>query len=100
MKAQNRKVFSLSEEEILSIERLNYIFQSYSAFISILAREYSNSPSESLSEMIDEYRQLCQKSWIELSVRQNALFKALFETVPQNMEFNFDFNRMEVTCSW
>ena len=54
MEKSNKKKFQLTAQESLEIERLNYICKSYRSFISILARAYSEAPSEQLKAMIEE----------------------------------------------
>lgn len=100
MKTRTEKTFHLSELESLNIERLHCINESYKDFIAVLAKSFSEAPSDSTEEMIEHYRALCQRSWIELHVAQNALFTALIGKIPEAMGFRFDFERSEVTCWW
>ena len=58
MEKSNKKKFQLTAQESLEIERLNYICKSYRSFISILARAYSEAPSEQLKAMIEENQKL------------------------------------------
>ena len=100
MQKTNERTFPLTPSESLKIERLHYITDSYQKFICILAKSFSEFPSEEGKEMIEHYRPLFQKSLIELQVAQKALFASLFEKVPEHLEFTFDFERAEVNCRW
>ena len=100
MEKSNKKKFQLTAQESLEIERLNYICKIYRSFISILARAYSEAPSEQLKAMIEENQKLYQTTYIELSLAQNELFASLIGAVPPDMRYEFDFDRMEVTCTW
>ena len=100
MKTRTEKTFHLSESESLNIERLHCINESYKDFVAVLAKSFSEVPSDAAKEMIEHYRVLCQRSWIELHVAQDALFAALIGEIPENMGFRFDFERSEVTCWW
>ena len=100
MPTKNEKVFSLSESENLNIERLHYTYESYKGLIAVLSKSFSEFPSEALEEMIENYRVLFQKSWIELTLAQKALFAALLGNASEDMNYRFDFERSEVTCWW
>lgn len=100
MEKANKKKFQLTAQESLEIERLNYICKSYQSFISILARAYSEAPSEQLKAMIEEHRKLYQTSYIEFTLAKNELFASLIGFVPPDMHYEFDFDGMEVTCTW
>ena len=100
MQIKNEKTFQLAASESLTIERLHYINESYKEFLAVLAKSFSEVPSDAGKEMLEHYRVLCQRSWIELNIAQNAIFTALIGKVPENMGFRFDFERSEVSCWW
>lgn len=99
-KFNNERVFSLDSSENLNIERLYYVNESYKSFLAVLAKSFSEVPSDSGKEMIEYYRVLYQRSFVSLNVSRNALLESLIGEFPENMEYHFDFMRSEVTCRW
>ena len=97
---KNERVFSLTLSENLNIERLYYVNESYKSFLAVLTKSFSEVPSESGKEMIEHYRVLYQRSFVELNVARNALLTALLGEFPESMEYHFNFERSEVICRW
>lgn len=97
---KNKETFKITEQEALLVERAHYVSQSYEGFISILAREFSNHPTDKLKEMIEHYRILYQNSYIELRTAQDAILSARIGRLPEKVKFSFDFDYLEVTVEW
>lgn len=95
------KVFALTPEETGLIERLNYIYQSHRAMVSVLAREFGKNPAPEAKAMLEDYCQDCQRAFIELRVAQDAVLAHKFpDGKPDKLRFVFRFDRQEVECKW
>lgn len=98
---ENEKTFVLAERENLLVERLNYIFESSRAMVSILARELADAENATAKEMLLAEKESCKRAFLELRVAQDAVLDAKFAGHrPDNVQFKFDFPNREVTCRW
>lgn len=98
---ENEKTFVLAEGENLLVERLNYIFESNRAMVSILARELADAENATAKEMLLTEKENCKRALLELRVAQDAVLDAKFAGHrPDNVQFKFDFPNREVTCRW
>lgn len=98
---ENEKTFVLAEGENLLVERLNYIFESNRAMVSILARELADAENATAKEMLLTEKENCKRAFLELRVAQDAVLDAKFAGHrPDNVQFKFDFPNREVTCRW
>ena len=97
----NSQTLQLTREESTKIERLHYICESYKNFISILAREYSETKSHELELMIDKYRIQYQNYNIEFNVNVRQLLNNQFNNkIPSTLHYNFLFDESKVELTW
>lgn len=93
-----KKTFELDREVSEEIERRFYITESYKAMLSVMCKSYSETPSDNLKRMIEDYRTQYQKTWVEFTCAKNALFNQLLGHLP--VQYKFDFYKQEVECEW
>lgn len=97
----NETTYIMTEQETVLVERLNYIFESNRAMVSILARELANSENPDAKEMLQEAKEDCKRALLELRVAQDAVLDAHFSGKrPDDVHFKFNFPEREVTCEW
>lgn len=92
------KKFKIPEELCTEMHRRFLVMNSYKALISILAREYSASPSRALEDMVEKYRALYQISLMEFTVIRDAFLASCGEEMP--LKYELDFIKMEAICTW
>lgn len=85
---------------MLDIERANYICKSYSAFISILAREFANSKSKELEDLLEKYRIMYQNAYIKFNMYINTIIENEFGKTIQNMYYDINFIERKITFRW
>ena len=76
MKYKNEKIIYIPGDIMLNIERSHYIYKSYSAFISILTKEFIDHKSKETEDLIEKYRTMYQNAYIEFNVYINAIITA------------------------
>lgn len=97
---QQKRMFGLTEEESLAVERRNYILRSYEGLVAILARELGESQNPDAKEMLKLYSEQYQRAAVNLYAAQNAVIGRYLGSVPENLRFTFDFERRMLVCEW
>lgn len=100
MPFKNKRVEKIEYDLIIDIERKWYIYNSYRAFISVLAREFSVTKSAETCDMIEKYRSDFQAAFIEFKVTVNTLIHSLLGYIPDNVHYDFLFDDREVVLEW
>lgn len=100
MKYNNEKIVYIKDNIMLNIERANYIYKSYSAFISILAKEFANNKSKETEDLIEKYRIMYQNAYIEFNVYINAIIDDNLGSMSDNIQYNIDFAERKIVFKW
>lgn len=100
MKYNNEKIVYIKDNIMLNIERANYIYKSYSAFISILSKEFANNKSKETEDLIEKYRIMYQNAYIEFNVYINAIIDDNLGSMPDNIQYNIDFAERKIVFKW
>lgn len=100
MKYSNEKSVYIQDDIMLDIERANYIYKSYSAFISILAKEFANNKSKETSDLLEKYRTNYQNAYIRFNVYINAIIENEFHRMITDIHYDIDFIERKIVFKW
>lgn len=100
MKYKNEKIVYIPDDIMLNIERSHYIYKSYSAFISLLAKEFINHQSKETEDLIEKYRTMYQNAYIEFNMYIDTIINDEFGKMIDNMQYAIDFNERKIMFRW
>lgn len=100
MKCKNEKIVYIPGDIMINIERSYYIYKSYSAFISILTKEFIDHKSKETEDLIEKYRTMYQNAYIEFNMYIDTIINDEFGKMIDNMQYAIDFNERKIIFRW